>query len=115
MKAYNFDITLSNNTSLELATQGIYLELYTNSTTFAGGTFAYSNLEYPTAGHFTGYSDIYIGDSDGESIALAGGTVTVTVNGNTYEITVNCTTEENKQVVGYYKGTLKYFDQTIYN
>jgi hypothetical protein len=95
---------------------GVNFEMYTNSTTALAvgdytfdkdstgnpGTFDYGNfiLNYNTA------------TNQGTLEDIGGGIITVKSAGATYEITFNCTTKSGKGVTGYFKGPLKYYDNT---
>lgn len=46
----------------------------------------------------------------GSSFEITGGKVSVTSNGNTYEITINCTASNGKTITGHYQGSLKYYN-----
>ena len=75
--------------------------VYDEDLTYDAGTFKYGDftLNYD-ADHNTW--ETYKSFTDG--------TLTVSKSGDVYEITFNCTDEDGKNVTGYYKGTLKYYD-----
>jgi hypothetical protein len=64
------------------------------------GTFDYAN----------GVFDYNAQTEEGGEFDINGGKLTVVQNGDTYELKFDCTTEEGKQVTGFYKGSLKYYN-----
>jgi hypothetical protein len=53
--------------------------------------------------------DMNIMTETGTAYEITAGKVSVTSNGSTYEITINCTAN-GKTLTGYYKGSLKYYN-----
>eukprot|EP00825_Cyclidium_porcatum_P017858 TRINITY_DN2051_c0_g1_i1.p3 TRINITY_DN2051_c0_g1~~TRINITY_DN2051_c0_g1_i1.p3 ORF type:complete len:127 (+),score=11.01 TRINITY_DN2051_c0_g1_i1:124-504(+) len=66
------------------------------------GTFDYGNviLNYNTT------------TKKGTNQDITGGVISVKSAGATYEITFNCTLKNGNGIIGYYKGPLKYYDNT---
>ncbi len=123
--AYNLDLTLFSNEIKLIESQGeitgvtgtgnyIYFEMFTSSTTHLdNGTYQY-NYTSEEAGTFDqgaiaiNYNIEY---ETGEIMQeITDGTVKVSKNSDTYEITIDCTDEDGKSVTGYFKGTLTWYD-----
>ena len=89
----------------------IAFEMYTNTgLKLDDGKYTY-NAEKP-------YQIRSIGGGDYEECTndecyeaeIAAGDITVSRNGNTYTITIDCEDENGKKITGFYKGTLAYLD-----
>ena len=123
---YNLDLTLISSGINLIESQGeivgatgtgniIYFEMFTTSETkLDNGTYEFDYsaeagtfddgellINYNTE-NYQAEIDQYINE----------GTVKVVKNGDIYEITINCTDEDGKSVTGYFKGTLKWYDQS---
>ncbi|MBN1598193.1 MAG: hypothetical protein JW894_07855 [Bacteroidales bacterium] len=89
-----FEMFTSGPTGLDVGT-------YTyNASSTASGTFDYSfyglNINFDTG--------------SGSPVSITGGTVTISANGSTYEITLALTDAMGQAVTGYYKGSLRYYN-----
>ena len=117
--SYNLDLILMtsgityNSASGEPSGEGSYLyfEMFSSSSTQLNpGTY---NFDYYTwnAGTFD-YAEIGVNvnfaTEAGTYLSIVAGTVKVKLTDTKYEITIDCTLENNKKVTGYYKGTLNY-------
>jgi hypothetical protein len=93
----NFEMFTTGTTALQV---GDYT--FDNDSTGNSGTFDYGNviLNYNTVTH------------QGTNQDITGGVVSVKSAGATYEITFNCTLKNGNGITGYYKGPLKYYDNT---
>lgn len=123
----NLDLTLVSNgiSAVEVsglldefigAGNGIIFYMYTTSTTrLDDGNYVYDEDATEEAGTFE-WANVVINynieDEEGDvDQYIVDGTVTVTKTGDVYEISFNLTDEDGKTVTGYFKGTLKYYDQ----
>jgi hypothetical protein len=97
---YNFDITLTSDGIDWWNDTGtgniLYFELFTGTENFQGGTFTYNENE--TAGTFD-YAELVVGGNYATEefqhyYEVTAGTVTVTVNGNNYQISYSLTAQE---------------------
>ena len=95
---------------------GINFEMFTTGTTALDvgdynfdanktgnpGTFAFANtiLNFTTS------------TQQGIDLDMNGGKVTIKQNGSVYEITFNCTGVDEKNITGYFKGSLQYYDNS---
>lgn len=93
----NFEMFTTGTTALQV---GDYT--FDTDSTGNSGTFDYGNviLEYNTA------------TNQGTNLDITAGVVSVKSAGAVYEITFNCTLENGNGLTGYYKGPLKYYDNT---
>ncbi len=77
---------------------------YDVASTEAAGTFDWGNLKI-------NYNfDTETGDIDQY---IEGGTITVSKDGSTYKITINCTDEDNKSFTGSYEGPLNFYNWSM--
>ncbi|MEA3446426.1 MAG: hypothetical protein U9R19_17060 [Bacteroidota bacterium] len=88
----------------------VYFEIYTsNGVGLDSRDFVYDVNETGAIGTF----DLGVIANDIEDLTgflIEDGVVNVKKDGNNYEITINCTDENGKEISGYYKGELKYYD-----
>jgi hypothetical protein len=93
----NFEMFTTGTTALDV---GDYT--FDKDSTGNVGTFDYGNviLNYNTA------------TKKGTSQDITAGVISVKSAGATYEITFNCTLKNGNGITGYYKGPLKYYDNT---
>jgi hypothetical protein len=125
VEAYNFDVTLLTSgftiheingeiDSISGIGSGIVFELFSSdSTDLAVGEYVYDADASFTAGtfNFAGAVVNYNADTEeGIEYDITEGTVTVSQNGGTYELTIDCKTDGDEVVTGYYKGSLKKYD-----
>jgi hypothetical protein len=92
----------------------IIFELFSNSNTMlTAGTYEYDVDETGAAFTFDYSSAVlnYVSETDeGTDVYVNGGTAIVTNAGSEYEINFNLTTLGNKNIVGYFKGGLHYYN-----
>ena len=89
-----FDLFATRTDKLDI---GDYL--YVSEGSGNAGTFNYAN----------GVLNYNAQTEEGVEFDIDGGKLTVVQNGDTYELKFDCTTEEGKQITGFYKGSLKYY------
>jgi hypothetical protein len=94
---------------IELALEGgsiVEIDILLANSTFPEGSKTY---DYSTS-HAAGTMDAFFysigSESSGESGSLKSGSATVSKNGNTYEISFNVTTLDDKPILGHYKETV---------
>lgn len=123
--SYNFDITLfssgiSYDTVAEMVTgtgHYLWLQLWSSSAsdllpgTYTYDTTASSLINTFDEGMFAVNLNTATLQSDLE-LEISGGSVTVAKTGSTYELTIDLTATNGKKITGYYKGTLRYFDES---
>ena len=73
--------------------------IYDAAETGAAGTFDWGIIGM----------DLDMATATGTAFEITAGKVSITSNGSTYEITINCTAN-GKNITGYYKGSLKYYN-----
>lgn len=93
----------------------LYFEMFANiATDIPAGSYGFDTVNMG-AGTFD-YADyainIDVEDPNGVYDEIYGGNVTVAKDGNTYEVNYSGTDENGKTVTAYYKGTLKYYDDS---
>jgi len=122
---YNLDLTLFSSGINLIESQGeivgatgtgnvLYFEMFTNSEIqLDNGTYVFDYYS-EEAGTFDDgellinwNAEDYQADIDQY---IDEGTVKVAKSGDIYEITINCTDEDDKSVTGYFKGTLTWYD-----
>ncbi len=88
---------------------GFYIELYSaGSENFQGGTFSYFNGEGSVpAGNLFTVAELFFFDDEVDPIELTGGTVTVSITGNTYSFNFNTTTSEGEKLEGNFSGEIE--------
>jgi hypothetical protein len=127
VEAYNFDVTLLTSgftiheingeiDSISGIGSGIVFELFSSdSTDLAVGEYVYDADASFTAGTFN-FAGAVVNynpaTEEGIEFDITEGTVTVSQNGETYELTIDCKTDGDEVVTGYYKGSLKKYDYT---
>lgn len=89
----------------------LLVSLYSNEKSLVKGKYTFSTETPPPIESFD-YSEFFEWDSEAEdeiinSSAIVGGTINVSKNGNDYVISIDCVTEDNETVKGYYKGTFR--------
>jgi len=125
VEAYNFDVTLLSSgfnihevngeiDSISGIGHGVSFELFSSdSTDLAVGEYVYDADANFTAGTFN-YAGAVVNyntaTEEGIEYDITEGTVTVSQNGGTYELSINCKTDGDEVVTGYYKGSLKKYD-----
>jgi hypothetical protein len=102
--------------NVEFSGTGSYFtfEMFTTSATeLVAGTYTYDIYETLEPGTFSTYSEIGINCNfaleNGTFLSIVAGTIKVKLSDTKYEITIDCTLENNKKLTGYYKGTLNYY------
>lgn len=97
--------------------KGHLIELYmfsTSGNTLDNGDYIYSDSEPYQIGTFPEavyYINIDFESEDyGTSEYITSGKVSVSKKGNEYSITINCSDSNGEKITGFYKGTLKYFE-----
>lgn len=125
VEAHNFDVTLLSSgftvhevneeiDSISGIGNGISFELFSSdSTDLAVGEYVYDANEEGNAGTFIyagAVTNYNIETGEGPEYDITGGKVTVNQNGSTYELSIDCTTDDNKTITGYYKGGLTMYD-----
>jgi hypothetical protein len=117
----NFDVYLFSSEIDYNSTTGvgerIYFELFSETAEdIKSGTYTFNANQSGTAGTFgSGIKDIITVDYDilrdsGTSYNVNGGTLIVSVSGNTYTFDFSLQLEDNSTVTGYYKGELTKID-----
>ncbi|MBN2215604.1 MAG: hypothetical protein JW723_15335 [Bacteroidales bacterium] len=125
---YNLDLSLVSNGINLIESQGeitgatgtgniIYFEMYTtNSLQLDNGTYEYDYYGLEAGTFDDGWVAINydVNEENGDvEQDIEDGTVTVSRNGDIYEITIDCTDEVGKSVTGFFRGTLKWYDSSM--
>jgi len=123
--AYNFDVTLLSSgftiheingeiDSLSGIGHGISFELFSSdSTDLAVGDYVYDVDGNGSTGTFLYGSAIVDFDAEteeGTEYDITEGKVTVSQNGDTYAVSIDCKSDEGMVITAYYKGSLKKYD-----
>ncbi len=122
-EGYNLDlnlvsegITFSEDAAGDLEISGtghiIYFELFTSNSSFLDdGDYSYDETLPFSIGTFD-YGDYAVNwdETHDEWIEINAGKVTVSKEGNIYEITIDCTDENGLDITGYYKGPLSFYN-----
>ncbi len=124
---YNLDLylfsdgfTVTTDEEGDMAVSGsgnvIYFETFSSqSDAFDNGDYVYDTINY-TVKTFD-YGDFCLdcsAESDNNNwIEMTGGTVNIQKSGDTYSITINCTSEDGTKIEGFYEGSLLYIDYTV--
>jgi hypothetical protein len=124
-EGYNIDLTLMSSgfkiheangeiDSVSGTGNAIYFELFTSdSTELDSRIFTYDPEETRKAGTFDNGQvgiDFNAQTQEGDIYNIVQGTVTVNKSGTEYEITVACKDLSGKDITGYFKGKLKYYN-----
>lgn len=113
----NLSISTDGEETLTGSGEIIYFELFTsNSTSLDNGDYTFHNTPPYPIGTFS-YGIYAIGWDSDENVEegiveITSGTVSVNKKGDEYEITLACKDAEGKDVTGYFKGRLQYYDLT---
>lgn len=95
---------------------GIIFDLFTASSNKVDvGEYTYDSNDSGQAGTFNfadGVVNYNSATEDGTEFEISAGKLTIVQNGDTYELNFDCTAENGKQVTGYFKGSLKYYDMS---
>lgn len=93
----NYDFYLYENNQLN-SSYGIYFELFSlGESSFSSGTYSYSST--PVQGNFFEYANLIFFESD-TFLEAAGGSVAVTISGNTYTLVFDLTLDDGKNLKG---------------
>lgn len=128
-EGFNLDLTLfSKNLSIGIDDDGeerligsgeaVYFEIFTsNSTSLDNADYIYHETPLPFPVNTFSYGFYAIGwDSDEDDaedlVEINSGRLTVEKKGDEYEIYITGKDAKGKDVTGYYKGRLQYYDQT---
>ncbi|MFC2086269.1 hypothetical protein ACFLQ9_00965 [Bacteroidota bacterium] len=89
----------------------LYFDMYTDSPDgLDERDYNFDSTVPNSVGTFTGYP-VNFNDEGGEVLPdFTKGTVSVIRKRKDYEISIDCTDENGKSIIGFYKGTLQYFD-----
>jgi hypothetical protein len=124
-EGYNIDLTLMSSgfkiheangeiDSVSGTGNAIYFEMFTtDSTELDSRIFTYDPEGTREAGTFdNGQVGINFNaqTQEGDIYNIAQGTVTVSLSGTEYEITIACKDVSGKDITGYFKGKLKYYN-----
>jgi hypothetical protein len=95
---------------------GVNFEMFTTGTTaLQVGDYTFDNDSSGNAGTFD-YGNVILNynttTNQGTNQDITGGAISVKSAGAVYEITFNCTLKNGNGLTGYYKGPLKYYDNT---
>ncbi|MDL5049373.1 hypothetical protein QQ054_25495 [Oscillatoria amoena NRMC-F 0135] len=92
---------------------GFYVEMYkAGSEDFTGGTFTFYDGEsepVPAGSLFTS-GELFFYDDEEDPIEVAGGTITLTITGDTYNFKFNLVDEDGKKIEGNFSGEIEIFD-----
>jgi hypothetical protein len=128
-EGYNFDVTLLTSgiaiyvvndmiDSLSGIGSGVVFELFSSdSTHLADGIYILDEDGNGTPGTFTYGSvaiDYNVGTQEGTEKDFIEGTCEVNRNGETFQLSFDCKTEDNIAITGYYNGVLQAFDYSDY-
>lgn len=88
---------------------GFYVEMYSaGSVDFRGGTFTYfDGFGSPPAGNLFTAAELFFYDDDEDPVEVDGGTITLTISGDTYTFKFSLTTENEKKIEGNYSGAVE--------
>ncbi|MFY0625469.1 MAG: hypothetical protein JXR07_04185 [Reichenbachiella sp.] len=122
-EGYNTDLTLYSegisvvNNELVGAGHIIYFEMFSStSSSLDSDDYNYSSNEPHPIGTFDYGLYLVNGNFETEEVEdiddITEGTVSVSLTGNEYSITFDCVSFGEKEMSGYYKGTLEFFDYT---
>lgn len=95
---------------------GVNFEMFTTGTTaLQVGDYTFASDSSGNAGTFD-YGNVILNynttTNQGTNQDITGGAISVKSAGAVYEITFNCTLKNGNGLTGYYKGPLKYYDNT---
>lgn len=124
---YNLDLTLlssgltsSTNSDgfpdISGSGQIIYFEMFSSKENeFDSRDYTFSTSEPYPVGTFDDGSfciNYSVENEDNNWIDISSGKVTISKAGDTYSITIDCTSEKGDIIKGFFQGTLQYFDYT---
>jgi hypothetical protein len=124
-EGYNIDLTLMSSgfkiheangeiDSVSGTGNGIYFEMFTSdSTELDSRIFTYDTEGTRESGTFDNGQvviDYNATTQEGDIYNIVQGTVTVSKSGSTYEIAIACKDVSGKDITGYFKGKLKYYN-----
>jgi len=97
----------------------MYFEMFTSdSTELDSRNYTFDSQETQATGTFDDGGiglNFNIQTLEGQILQVTQGTVLINKSGTTYEITVNCKDSGGKDITGYFKGELKYYDYSNIN
>jgi len=124
-QSYNMDLTLVSSGLTIYEVEGeidsvsgtgniLYFEIFTSdSNALDSRTYIFDPEETHEAGTFD-YAivglNLNVLTFEGDYFAIVSGSIKISKKGEEYEVSVNCRNGTGKDITGFFKGTLKYFD-----